>query len=641
MKRDIVSKVPSKAGQARVRQNKAGPAPVKGAAVVAASSGETSGEASRSLTPSVLDTLFGIDLRSLAIFRICIAIFILIDLLQRSTSLQAFYTDAGAVPRDIVRHGEWYPAELVSLHVLSGSLWFQALMFLVAGAFAVALLVGYRTQTATIVSYILLISLHGRNPLLLQGGDTLLRVLLFWSMMLPLGACYSLDRAMNSAERPPTRVLSVATAGVLLQIAFVYWFTAYFKMNPMWLRDQTAIIYALSVHRFIQPVGQYLLQYPELLKALTIPTIFWESLGPVLAFVPFKSGPIRTLVVLGFILFHIGLGLSLSLWLFSPISCAAWLLFLPTWFWDKVNATLARTKAGKMRLGIKIYYDGDCGFCKKMARVISTLFAIPEESVRVAQSDPAIYEHMQTHNSWVLVDPQGSRHIAFNAFAVLLRTVPILGWLSPLINWRPFAGGGNRGYRYIADNRGLFSSVTGFLQYRPLYATPTRTVQILASIALIYIGLYNLRTTKPPLLRKIWTASFNTPGRLLRVNQRWNMFDRPPKSGGWFIAAGTLENGSKIDLFRQGAPVSWDIPKPKSPIMRDLRWAKYLGRIRGAGGPYYQDGLARYLVNHWNQAHPAGQRVQRVQLYYMSQKTDLEKGSLPPKRVEFFSKRVF
>ena len=58
---------------------------------------------------------------------------------------------------------------------------------------AVALLVGYRTRLATIGSWILLASIHVRLPVVINAGDTLLRVLLFWSIFLPLGAMWSVD----------------------------------------------------------------------------------------------------------------------------------------------------------------------------------------------------------------------------------------------------------------------------------------------------------------------------------------------------------------------------------------------------------------------------------------------------------------
>jgi hypothetical protein len=49
-----------------------------------------------------LSETFGADLRSLAAFRIGVALLILYDLSQRSRDLVAHYTDLGLIPRAVV-----------------------------------------------------------------------------------------------------------------------------------------------------------------------------------------------------------------------------------------------------------------------------------------------------------------------------------------------------------------------------------------------------------------------------------------------------------------------------------------------------------------------------------------------------------
>ena len=128
--------------------------------------------------------LFGIDLCSLAIFRISIALIIIVDLIVRASDLESHYTDRGVLPIDrVIEHS---PKWRVSVHLLNGSIEFQAALFIIAGLFAVALLLGYHTRFVTPVVWFLTISLNSRNWLLMQGGDYILCLLLFWSMFLPL-----------------------------------------------------------------------------------------------------------------------------------------------------------------------------------------------------------------------------------------------------------------------------------------------------------------------------------------------------------------------------------------------------------------------------------------------------------------------
>src|SRR5207302_774947 len=185
-----------------------------------------------------------------------------------------------------------------------------------------------------------LLSLHNRNPMILQGGDVLLRMLLFWGMFLPLGVRYSLDALLKPSTLAPqaTRVFSVATVAMLLQVAFMYWFSVFLKTDPVWFGDYTAIYYALSLDHFVTPLGKLLLPYPTLIKGLTFATVSLEALGPVLALLAgVCKWPVRVAVILAFATFHIGMGLCLELGLFSSICCVAWLAYLPAGFWNRVG----------------------------------------------------------------------------------------------------------------------------------------------------------------------------------------------------------------------------------------------------------------------------------------------------------------
>src|SRR5207302_9988395 len=113
-----------------------------------------------------------------------------------------------------------------------------------------------------------LLSLHNRNPMILQGGDVLLRMLLFWGMFLPLGVRYSLDALLKPSTLAPqaTRVFSVATVAMLLQVAFMYWFSVFLITDPVWFGDYTAIYYALSLDHLVTPLGNSLLLSLQLFK---------------------------------------------------------------------------------------------------------------------------------------------------------------------------------------------------------------------------------------------------------------------------------------------------------------------------------------------------------------------------------------
>ena len=55
------------------------------------------------------------------------------------------------------------------------------------------LLIGKFTRTSAIVAFILLSSFHEKNTLILNSGDTLIRLMLFYLAIAPSGKCLSLD----------------------------------------------------------------------------------------------------------------------------------------------------------------------------------------------------------------------------------------------------------------------------------------------------------------------------------------------------------------------------------------------------------------------------------------------------------------
>ena len=276
---------------------------------------------------SVLRRPFVLDLRALALLRAAVASVLLLDIGIRSTDLEAHYSNMGVLPLPMLQAQVWDPYQF-SLHASSGLWQAQALLFGLAAAVAVALLLGWHTRLATALSWVLLLSVQNRNPLILQGGDDLLRMLLFWGFFLPWGRVYSLDARQRPA--PATfRYASAATVAYVLQLALVYWCTAILKSSPEWRQDGTALYYALSLDQVLLPGGRLLYPYPELLRVLTLGTFYLELLLPFVLFIPWRVWWWRLLFVGVLWLFHLGISVTLYVGLFFLISMASVLGLLP------------------------------------------------------------------------------------------------------------------------------------------------------------------------------------------------------------------------------------------------------------------------------------------------------------------------
>lgn len=285
---------------------------------------------------------FGLDLRSLALMRISIGVLIISDIAVRSTDLLAHYTDEGVLPRAYI-FDNWDSHYHLSLHLLSGDLYFQVFLFLFAALVGFFLIIGFHTRSMTFLSWIMMVSIQNRNPLVLQGGDVVFRLILFWAIFLPWGEYFSVDSLKRGVKNKISKhTISAWTIGYALQLLMIYYFSSILKSGYEWHQGATAVYYTLSLDQFTTPLGRFLLRYPDIMSFLTRGTWYFEAWGPFVYFIPIKSWIFRTLLVFGFIGMHASFAATMHLGHFSYVMIAAWLGLLPTEFIDLTEKGLRK-----------------------------------------------------------------------------------------------------------------------------------------------------------------------------------------------------------------------------------------------------------------------------------------------------------
>ena len=547
--------------------------------------------AQRSWHTRVVDVL-GADLRSLALFRIVLAALVLADLTNRATDLTAHYTDGGVLPRTVLLEKVLSPWSF-SLNLMNGAPFFQALLFCLAAVAALCLLVGYRTRLATVVVWVLMFSIQSRNPLVDAHDATLLRMLLFWGMFLPLGAHWSVDRVLKAAPaRLSMRFFSLATVGLSMQIAFMYWFAAVLKSGPEWRVDGTALYYALSADQYVEPIGAYLLQFPALLKVLTFGTIALEAFGPFLLFCPVLTGPVRTGAVMAFMGFHFGIWLTMDVGMFPYISAFCMVWFLPGWFWDKVVPKLRGVFPSQMVIA---------RYLQRMIRLVHTWWLplrarlSPVRSVGLPSSSADLAGY--------------GDHWPGGAPASTLPAPP-----------------SNRGESWAAvAQRGTRHGGAGASEPTVMLRSSLVT-NLLAAFFLLYIFCWNLSTV----------SAFEIPERLVPlgtfsgVDQVWGMFaPRPPNTGGWTVIPGTLRGGQQVDLIavtrddyhpREG--VSLEKPRHVAAIYKNRQWLIYLeALIMGEEWLDLRRHFNSYICREWNARHTGDEQLVAFRVAYVVERT--------------------
>jgi Vitamin K-dependent gamma-carboxylase len=285
---------------------------------------------------AALQEIVAIDARSLAATRIAVGAVVIAQVISLAPHIPAFYADGGALSR-----ADWHGLfpHRWCLHLISGDARVLAFLFTLHGLAALSMLIGYRTRLATFLTWALTISLQLRNPLLNDGADALLAMMLVWGNFVPWGARFSVDGALLGAGESRARVVSAGTVGFVLQMPLVYLVTAAQKAGPEWRTDFSAVYYALNNDFTASRAGVALGSAPiGVLKALTVLTLLAELTVPILLLAPIRTQAARLA----------GIGLSTALQLgffvcfdvgaFPFVSTAAVLVFLPPVAWTWLEA---------------------------------------------------------------------------------------------------------------------------------------------------------------------------------------------------------------------------------------------------------------------------------------------------------------
>ena len=262
--------------------------------------------------------------RSLSLFRILFSLLLLRDAIYHLFLIEKFYLDQGMFPLSI--RDELMPIAkgLASSYVFSSSViaycWFLGWI-----AALLCLLIGYRTRLMSVLSFIFLVVIHLRNPYILNGADTVFRVLSFWILFLPLDRHYTIFKtnAGSFTYSFPLRMIQ-------LQAALIYLMTGIFKQYGVTWKQGTAVYYAMQLDSLLLPSGSWLFQIAPswLMYFLNYYVLFAELAFLPLVFLPFiqPGAKIIALVLCG--LMHLGIFVFMSIPNFALVMIFSYVLFL-------------------------------------------------------------------------------------------------------------------------------------------------------------------------------------------------------------------------------------------------------------------------------------------------------------------------
>ena len=315
---------------------------------------------------SLFQHLFAIDLRALAALRIFMGVISILFIFNQISDVDLLYTDDGILTRGLNRQllgdGFW------SLLWLDGPVGDIRMILIATGLVAGAFALGYQTKLMNFLLLVLLWSIQIRNPLVLTGGDVLLRMLIFWCLFLPVGSVWSIDASQSDEKSDRWKIANVATVAIMLQVVFMYFFAGLAKLNAFWFSGD-AVEYAMNLEMSVRPMGSLLAEFPTITFIATIATFVAEILTLFLMFIPRVNLLNRGMMLGFFLMMHLGIWLTLSVGLFSFTAIAAWLIFVPS---DVFNTFFGQPVGFEE----KRFYRPQTGLAERLSNIVAGVFLV-------------------------------------------------------------------------------------------------------------------------------------------------------------------------------------------------------------------------------------------------------------------------
>ena len=130
---------------------------------------------------------------AIGLYRIFYGAIVCVDLWLLRPDWTSWYGERGVLPLSALAAASSETGVSLFQFLPAGDAAVQASFWVLLAA-AVSLTAGFCTRASAVLVFTGLVSMHHRNPLPLDGGDTALRVLGFGLMFSHAGRAYSIDR---------------------------------------------------------------------------------------------------------------------------------------------------------------------------------------------------------------------------------------------------------------------------------------------------------------------------------------------------------------------------------------------------------------------------------------------------------------
>ena len=264
-----------------------------------------------------------VDALPLDIFRVIVGLLIFVYFVRTFMETADFSGPDGLLDHSLILKMYWF-TEIGIFREWMGVEWFYT-AFAIACACCIPLILGYRVKLFTVILYVIAVSTYRRNFIVMYVDDSIMHLLLFWMLVLPVGRTMVLGEWLRDRRAAWERWKTVTVPGATLRLFFwnltlLYLVAGLWKWtSPMWL-DGTALYVVFKL-----PVSYYssfwTAGHIPVLKVFNYATLILEPIVPLM-FVLRRGHWAKYVMLAAFLGLHLGSVATLNI-PYANVACAA------------------------------------------------------------------------------------------------------------------------------------------------------------------------------------------------------------------------------------------------------------------------------------------------------------------------------
>lgn len=371
-----------------------------------------------------------------------------------------------------------------SLYSLSSSSLYFDIIYHLGILVSIVFIFGYKGRLISFINFIFVWSLMSQNNIILDGGDNIIRILLFYLIFADTTKYFSVDAQIGSSKNNIDTVENsnfslrnllhnLAILACLVQVCILYITSGFHKaMGELW-QNGTALYYVLQVNEFSHPFFKNIIFSSDFI--LVIGAYVTVVVQLAYTFLLFNKRT-KYIGMLGVIGMHSGIFIVMGLFSFSFIMIANQLLFLSDKEYRSISVYI-KQKSEKVLFFLKpksnnvakesplipvvVLYDGWCPFCIKSIKRFQRLdwfnriefISFREPSVATVYNISISNLENRMHS---VLKSTNKIEDGINSINRVCKNIPALWIFVPVISISVFLGVGQRVYDLIAKRRTIF-----------------------------------------------------------------------------------------------------------------------------------------------------------------------------------------